>query len=181
MTYPYCAGINYESIADGPGVRVAIFLSGCSHKCKGCHNPQTHDPHFGNEITSAVVDDIVNAIKGMPYISGITLTGGDPLYDAEKTANLLYSLKYRLDDRWDKLSIWLYTGYTWQALMDQYYEHNNVNIGHVLALTDVIVDSPFVQSCADPTLAFRGSANQKIIDVRKSLKFGIPVNWSAEQ
>jgi len=179
MTYPYLSGINYESIADGPGIRVAIFLSGCTHNCKGCHNPQTHDPCFGQEITSEIIDEIVQYIKRNPYITGITLTGGDPMYDIEKTANLLYSLRHRLGERWKQLDIWVYTGYKWKQLMDCYQENNDV--GRIFALTDVIVDGKFFEKYADTRLAFRGSSNQRIIDVRKSMKYGIPVLWNAVQ
>ena len=177
MTYPYLSGVNYESVVDGPGVRVALFLSGCTHKCKGCHNPETHDPCYGQEITSDTIDGIVQYIQNNPYITGITLTGGDPMYDPEKTANLLYSLYNRLGDRWKQLNVWMYTGYKWKQLMDHYQEHNDV--GRILTLTDVVVDGRYFEHFADPRLAFRGSYNQRMINVRQSMKLGIPCLWNA--
>lgn len=176
MSYPYLSGVNYESIADGPGVRVSLFLSGCAHKCKGCFNPETHDPCYGYEINSDTIDSVVSYIKDNSYISGITLTGGDPLYYPEKTANLLYSLRSRLGEHWNNLNVWLYTGYKWKNILDLYQSDNN--IGRILAMTDVVVDGPFVQNLADASLAFRGSSNQRIIDVRQSLKNKEIVRWN---
>ena len=176
MTYPYLSGINYESVADGPGVRVSLFLSGCTHKCKGCFNTETHDPCYGSEINSDMIDSVVSYIKDTSYISGITLTGGDPLYCPEKTANLLYSLRSRLGKHWNNLNVWLYTGYKWKNILDLYQSDNN--IGRILAMTDVVVDGPFMQNFADASLAFRGSSNQRIIDVRQSLKNEEIVRWN---
>lgn len=175
--YPYLSGVHYESIADGPGVRTAIFLSGCSHCCPGCHNPQTHDPCFGQPIADCIVDEIANHILGNPYITGITLTGGDPLYCPLKTANFLSTLKSRLGSRASSLSVWLYTGYTWQELMALSKEDEHVS--RMLDMTDVVVDGRYVESCADARLAFRGSSNQRLLDVKRSMKFGIPILTNA--
>ena len=173
MTYPYISGINYESIADGPGVRAAIFLSGCNHSCPGCHNPQAQDPQFGQPITDELIEGIANNIASRDYLSGITLTGGDPLFDVEKTCNFLLSLRKSLGCLWGDYSVWLYTGYTWGQLMklraaDEYFRT-------LLSMVDVVVDGPFVQSLADKRLAFCGSSNQRVIDVRGSLKLGLPL------
>lgn len=177
MIYPYISGINYESIADGPGVRAALFLSGCDHRCPGCHNPQTHDPHAGCAITESMINDIAHQIRSRTYINGVTLTGGDPLYNTEATANLLHSLRNRLGDHWNKLTVWLYTGYTWKQIMEKY--QNDEHLQKLLLFVDVIVDGPFVRASADKRLAFRGSANQRLIDVGRSLKYGIPVQWNS--
>ena len=178
MTYPYLSGINYESVADGPGIRAAIFLSGCTHNCQGCHNPQTHDPCFGARIDELAVNNIAHNIHIRNFLSGITLTGGDPLYDIDKTYNFLYSLKNRMGARWDTLSIWLYTGYTWEKLMKLYPTFENLRC--LLSMIDVIVDGQFVQDQADKTLAFRGSSNQRLIDVKQSIKQRVPVIWNTE-
>lgn len=177
MIYPYLSGVNYESIADGPGIRAAIFLSGCSHNCPGCHNPTTHNPCSGIEIRENVINDIAHRIRSRSYIDGITLTGGDPLYDPQKTLNMLYSLRNRLGDSFSSYSIWLYTGYTWEALMNLYKTDDNIR--KILLLTDVVVDGPYIKSLSDKTLAFRGSSNQRIIDVNKSLKYNQVVLWSS--
>lgn len=178
MIYPYISGVNYESVADGPGVRAAIFLSGCTHNCPGCHNPQTHDPCFGSQIDELTINNIAHNIHRRSFLSGITLTGGDPLYDTDKTYQFLYSLRNRMGNRWDTLSVWLYTGYTWEKLMKLYPTFENLR--SLLSMIDVIVDGPFIQSQADKTLAFRGSTNQRLIDVQKSLQQGVPVLWNAE-
>lgn len=173
MIYPYLSGVNYESVADGPGVRAAIFLSGCNHNCPGCHNPDTHNPCFGAEISQASITTIAYLIDKRPYISGITLTGGDPLYDVEATLNFVSDLKTELGERWDELNVWLYTGYTWEQLMLRYRIDDNLQ--KLLHMVDVVVDGPFVQSLADKRLAFCGSSNQRIIDVKDSLKLGLPL------
>lgn len=178
MIYPYVSGVDYESVADGPGVRAAIFLSGCTHNCTGCHNPQTHDPCHGVEANELIVNTIAHNIHIRKFLSGITLTGGDPLYDTDKTYAFLYSLRNRLSKRWDTTSVWLYTGYTWEKLMKLHPAFDNLR--NLLSMVDVVVDGPFIQSRADKTLAFRGSSNQRLIDVQKSLKQGVPVLWNAE-
>lgn len=177
MIYPYISGVDYESVADGPGVRAAIFLSGCTHNCPGCHNPQTHDPCHGVEMNELVVNTIAYNIHIRKFLSGITLTGGDPLYDTDKTYAFLVSLRNKLGKRWDTTSVWLYTGYTWEKLMKLYPAFDNLR--NLLSMVDVVVDGPFIQTRADKTLAFRGSSNQRLIDVQKSLKQGVPVLWNA--
>jgi len=176
MKYPYLSGVNYESVADGPGVRAAIFLSGCGHNCPGCHNPDTHDPHCGSQLSDASIYTIAYLIENRPYISGITLTGGDPLYDVEATLNFVKRLSEYLEDRWNNLSVWLYTGYTWEQLMKRYAVDDNLKL--LLSMVDVVVDGPFVQSLADKRLAFCGSSNQRIIDVKGSLKIGLPLLYN---
>lgn len=176
MTYPYLSGINYESAADGPGVRTAIFLSGCNHNCPGCHNPDTHDPRYGEWMTEQTIGTIAYNIHIRRFLSGITLTGGDPMYDVDRTYNFLHSLRNKLGNRWDTLSIWLYTGYTWEQLMKRYAADDKLRL--LLSMIDVVVDGPFVQSLADKRLAFCGSSNQRIIDVKGSLKLGLPLLYN---
>jgi len=176
MKYPHISGIDYESTADGPGIRAALYLSGCTHNCPGCHNPQTHNPNAGTMIDEVLINNIGNKIRNRKYINGITLTGGDPLYNVENTANLIYSLRNRLGERWSELTVWLYTGYTWQQLMQQY--KTDEHLQKLLLMIDVIVDGPFIQDCADKRLAFRGSSNQCMIDVQNSLKSGKLVMWN---
>jgi len=167
-------GLVNDSIVDGPGLRFSVFTQGCHHHCPGCHNPESHDPEGGTVYT---VDEVIAQMTANPLLDGITLTGGDPMYDPEKTANLLYSLYIRLGDRWKQLNVWLYTGYKWEQLMDHYQKNNDV--GRILALTDVVVDGKFLEHYADARLAFRGSYNQRMIDVRQSMKCGIPFLWNA--
>lgn len=162
--YPNIAGIDYESCTDGKGVRTAIYLSGCSHHCLSCHNPETHDPSYGKSITDEVISQIAERINNMPHLTGITLTGGDPFYDPEKTARFLYVLLPRLNRSPD---IWCYTGYTWEQLAGMTKQNKYANL--LLSTIDVIVDGEFVQTLADKRLPFAGSSNQRIIDVKQSL------------
>lgn len=173
MIYPYLSGVHYESIVDGTGVRAAIFLSGCSHRCPGCHNPQTHDPCFGQPITKDTIDEIAKRIADAPYLSGITLTGGDPLYCPYQTANFLSALRSSLGARASSLSVWMYTGYTWREVAA--LAKKDKNVARLLAMIDVVVDGRYVEALADARLAFRGSSNQHLIDVKQSMKYNIPV------
>ena len=175
MIYPYLSGIDYESVADGPGVRTTIYLSGCTHRCKNCHNPETHDPCFGTRITELTINNIANNIQKRSFLTGITLSGGDPLYDIKATSNFMHSLRNRLGNDWNKHTIWLYTGYKWEQLMQIY--KNNEDLQKLLLLVDFIVDGRYEYMLADKTLAFRGSSNQRIIDVHQSLKLDDPILW----
>ena len=161
VDYGFLAGVNYESACDGTGVRTAIFFSGCAHNCPGCHNPETHDPHFGVLISENIIYEIAEEIKKRPYLSGITLTGGDPLYKPLAVLRFLVKLKRFLGFL---PNIWLYTGYT----MDQIERGDIPDPLHgrmLVDMCDVIVDGPFVKDLADKRLAFRGSSNQHIIAI----------------
>ena len=177
--YPYLSGVNYESVVDGPGIRAAIFLSGCKHLCPGCHNPQTHNPQFGSQLNNAMIYTIAYSINNRDYIDGITLTGGDPLYNIEATFDFLMKLRNDLGDRWNKLNVWLYTGYTWAQLIEK--RKTDYFLKTLLSMIDVVVDGPYVELHADKTLAFRGSANQRIIDVKKSIEQNQIVLWNNER
>ena len=161
--YPNLAGIAYESIVDGTGVRTAIFLSGCTHHCYDCHNLEAQNPNFGTQITDEMIDQIADNIVKRPYISGITLTGGDPFFWPENTLNFLRSLLAKIlqkDGRWvyDRVEpVWCYTGYKYEELP----KTNAVKA--MIGLIDVLVDGLFVKALADKRLAFRGSSNQRII------------------
>ena len=149
------AGVNYDSLADGEGVRAAIFFSGCSHHCPGCHNLKAQDSQYGVVVTPELIQTVAAEINKRPYLSGITLTGGDPLFHALQTTEFLRKLLAMLDR---PLTVWLYTGYVWEKV-------SRLNI---FDMVDIVVDGPFVQELADKRLPFRGSVNQRIIDVRKS-------------
>lgn len=136
---------------DGPGLRTSIYFAGCTHGCPGCHNPQTHDPAAGREMSE---DEIVAEVERNGF--DVTFTGGDPLFQVEALCSLaarLRSLGYGL---------WCYTGYT--------YEHiaSDPRLSSILRHIDVLVDGPFIQSQRDVSLLFRGSANQRLISVRHS-------------
>lgn len=160
------SGINYDSLVDGEGVRTAIFLSGCRHNCPGCHNPDAQDPNCGLCATNYQLEEIGYAIKQRPYLSGITLTGGDPLYDPEQTQAMLKNLLSQIGK---DTSVWMYTGALWEEICDL----------PIMQYINVLVDGPFIQEQADKRLIFKGSLNQRIIDVKQSLEKGSVVLWSA--
>ena len=156
------AGINYESINDGEGVRTTIFVSGCSHKCPNCHNPQTHDINYGVKFTDELQNEIISNIEKRPFISGITLSGGDPLHynNVVDVFNLIVKLKNKFPNK----NIWIYTGYKFESLL------NNTSRRRIVEMCDVLVDGRYIDELKDLTLKFRGSSNQRLIDVKESLK-----------
>ena len=169
--YPNLAGINYESLVDGEGVRTTIYLSGCPHGCPGCHNPESHDPNYGAVITPQMIQSIAKEIAKRPFLKGITLSGGDPFFNPEKTflfITHLFEELHNLTKNKERYNLWIYTG----AMFGELYYSDNLFIHPILLLTDALVDGPFIQSMADKTLRFRGSSNQRIIDVQKSLEKG---------
>ena len=154
----HIAGVNYDSFVDGCGVRTAIYFSGCAHRCPGCHNPETQDPYYGKRADMSDVITIADEINKRTYIQGITLTGGDPFLNPGVWAFVAILLQ-RIDRRID---VWAYTGSSYDDVKDS----------PLLVLTDVLVDGPYLESLRDPSLAFRGSSNQRIIDVRATQKAG---------
>ena len=138
---------------DGPGLRTSIYVAGCRHKCEGCHNPQSWDFNAGNAMTD---DDILEVINRNGF--NVTLSGGDPMYHPEDVARLCRRIKLELHK-----NIWLYTGFRWEDICDK------PEYAEILSHIDVIVDGPFILSRRDISLRFRGSGNQRIIDVQKSL------------
>ena len=170
------AGINYESINDGDGVRTVIYVSGCSHRCYNCHNTQTHDINYGVKFTDELQNEIISNIKKRPFISGITLSGGDPLHynNVFDVFNLIKKLKFNFPNK----SIWIYTGYTWNQIFYPIITDNfNPERDKILdcrkravEMCDVLVDGKYIDELKDLTLRFRGSSNQRLIDVKKSLK-----------
>jgi len=155
-------GIVTNSVVDGPGLRTVVFLQGCPRRCPGCHNQELLDAEGGREVT---VEEALQEIKATisPITQGITFSGGDPLLQPEA----VYSLANGLKKQFPRLDIWLYTGY-------RYEEIKNLP---VLELVDVLVDGPFEQDKKDLALAFRGSSNQRLIDIPQSRQAGRVVEW----
>lgn len=161
----HLAGVNYESLVDGEGVRTAIYLSGCAHRCPGCHNPETWNPEYGQPMTGELIQCIADGIASRRgFLSGITLTGGDPLYDPAGTCDFLLRLRAALSSRGcDAMNTWLYTGFTLAELLSPANPHLICNSIHrLLRMIDTLVDGPFIRGLADKTLKFRGSSNQRI-------------------
>lgn len=160
------AGVIKESIVDGPGIRFTVFTQGCPHKCKGCHNPQTHDFNGGYE---SCVENIIEEIKKNPILQGVTLSGGEPFAQAKALTRLAKEV-HKLG-----LNIMTYTGYTFEQLVAGF--DKNPEWKTLLEETDILVDGPFILEQKSLMLHFRGSKNQRLIDVKKSLEAGTVVNW----
>jgi anaerobic ribonucleoside-triphosphate reductase activating protein len=160
--------IRYEDTLNGPGFRTVIFVSGCSHHCNGCHNPETWDPNSGIKLTNKDRHDILNSLRD-PYIDGITFSGGDPLYDSNILEVIEICKMIRNDDVAKNKSIWVYTGYTYEEILKRYSE--------ILLFADVIVDGPFILEEKDDKYLFAGSRNQRLIDVKSSVKSHEVVLW----
>lgn len=154
------AGLTRESTVDGPGVRLALFLQGCPHHCKGCHNPETWDQAGGEIWTVKATLDLLGK-KLTPLHQGITISGGEPFLQPEALLALVEGIR----QRFPHLNIWCYSGYLFEDL----------KASPVLRYLDVLVDGPFIEEEREMDLPFRGSRNQRIIDVASSLKKGKPV------
>lgn len=159
------AAINPESIVDGPGVRLTLYLSGCKHNCYNCHNKEEQDFNFGTKYTlQELFDEVTGLIDDNPIVDGITLSGGDPLYQPEIVEELTYALKeyYGKD-----FSIWLYTGFD----LEKDFE-DRIALNKTIKNIDVIVDGLYKEELKDYSQAFRGSTNQRFIDVHTLVNDG---------
>ncbi|MGI6216150.1 MAG: anaerobic ribonucleoside-triphosphate reductase activating protein [Coriobacteriales bacterium] len=154
------AGTVNDSIVDGPGIRYSVFVQGCTHKCPGCQNPQTHDPAGGKE---ADTDDLLVEISKNPLLKGITLSGGEPFEQPLPMIDLCEKVREK------GLDVWGYTGYLYEDIASGKLGDD---ARRLLELCDVLVDGPFVESQKSMSLHWRGSANQRVIDVPKSLETG---------
>lgn len=154
----YISGFIEESIVDGSHVRSVVFISGCLHRCPHCHNPETWSFTYGKEFTKEEQIKICERIKNNPLVKGLTLSGGDPLYSSNEVIEFIKLYK-KYNPSHD---IWLYTGFVWEEIKDEYID--------LLRLIDVLVDGKFDLCKRNLGLKFKGSSNQRIIDVKKSLK-----------
>ncbi|MDL2300428.1 anaerobic ribonucleoside-triphosphate reductase activating protein [Clostridiaceae bacterium OttesenSCG-928-D20] len=153
-----------DSIVDGPGLRFTLFTQGCPHKCPGCHNPDTHPPSGGREES---VSSIISAMLSNPLTGGLTLSGGEPFSQSEDCYKIALTAKEK------GLNIWAYSGYCFEKLSDGSIPY----APELLSLCDVLVDGRFLESERDLTLKWRGSRNQRVIDVQASLRRGEIVLW----
>lgn len=160
------ADIKEYDIANGPGVRVSLFVSGCFHHCPGCFNKEAWDFSYGEDYTQEVEDKIIKLLE-RPYIHGISFLGGDPL--VPDTQRHLVKLILRIRKELPEKSIWCWTGYMFEKeIMDQMYDklpHTKT----ILENIDVLIDGRWNQKLYDPGLRFRGSSNQRVIDMKKTL------------
>ena len=151
-------------MVDGPGFRTSIYCAGCRHQCPGCHNPQSWPFDQGREMSVA---ELMRIIEADPF-ANVTFSGGDPMYQAAGFAELAREIHRRTNK-----DIWCYTGFTFESLIHQ-------DQRELLEELDVLVDGPFIEALRDPDLLFRGSSNQRIIDVQASLYTGQTVLWTPD-
>ena len=147
---------------DGPGLRTSIYLAGCRHQCQGCHNPKSWNFDEGISMT---LEELVDIVAYNDF--NVTLSGGDPFYHSREVLELCQIIKERLDK-----NVWCYTGFTWEEII------SSSVLSTLLKCIDVVVDGRYIESLRDASLHFRGSSNQRIIDVKRSLMLGKPVELS---
>ena len=197
--------ITYPDMNNGEGLRVVLWLSGCSHKCKGCQNPQTWDANSGIPFDESAKEELFRELD-KDYISGLTLTGGDPFFEGnldgvlelvtevnkryntpqdrayvkDKNNNILMSFPDKIRLSSPHKTIWIYSGYTWEEILDEEYnflEMHDTLRQAIIAQCNVFVDGQYKESQRDITLPYRGSKNQRLIDVQQSLQEGKIVLW----
>lgn len=147
--------LTFDSIVDGPGLRMVVWTQGCTHNCKGCHNPQTHAIEDGKLVA---IEDIIAKIEGSQLQSGLTLSGGEPFLQAQALLPIVEAAKKK------GLNIWAFSGFTFEQLQQNPIQNT------LLEKLDVLVDGKFIEAKKDYRLHFKGSSNQRIIDVQKSLQ-----------
>ena len=167
--------ITYPDMNNGDGLRVVLWLSGCSHHCYNCQNPQTWDANSGISFDESAKEELFREL-GKDYISGLTLSGGDPLHEAnlDGVLDLVNRIRLSLPNK----SIWIYSGYTWNQVMcpvitDDFNPSRDELLRkrkEIVKQCDVMVDGRYIDSQRDITLKWRGSSNQRVIDIQKSLK-----------
>ena len=168
------AAIKTCDIANGPGVRTSLFVSGCTHHCKGCFQPETWDFSYGEPFTQDVIDTILHSLEP-DYVAGLTLLGGEPFEPKNQRALLPFLRRVRRE--LPQKTIWSFTGFTWEELHDPAAYPRCEVTDELLSLLDVLVDGRYVDALHDISLRFRGSSNQRIIDVPKTLQSGILTLW----
>lgn len=168
--------IKKRDIANGIGVRVVLFVSGCTHHCKGCFQPETWSFDYGQDYTQATEDELIEALRPA-FIDGLTLLGGEP-FEPQNQAELIKLLR-RIRKELPEKTVWAFSGYTFEELTGESRARSDVT-DEMLSMVDVLVDGEFVEEKRNISLQFRGSENQRLIDVPKTLKSGQIVWWSAK-
>ncbi|MDO5148638.1 MAG: anaerobic ribonucleoside-triphosphate reductase activating protein [Oscillospiraceae bacterium] len=163
------AQLKKRDVANGPGVRVSLFVSGCTHHCKGCFNPETWDFDYGNIFDEKIQDEIISLMEPS-YIRGLTVLGGEPMEKPNQKALLPFIEKVR--EKYPEKDIWFYTGYTFETDFSGNGRAVCEKTDKLLSLIDVLVDGEFIEEKKNLRLHFRGSENQRIIDVKQSLLSG---------
>lgn len=168
------AAIKKHDVANGPGVRVSLFVSGCEHYCKDCFNSEAWDFSYGEHFTRKTEEEILSALKPA-YIKGFSLLGGEPFHPANQDA--LLSLLKRIKSEYPEKDIWCYTGYIYENELLGHGDAATKTAAEMLGYIDVLVDGRFVEDLKNLSLRFRGSENQRIIDLKASRAIGKTVLW----
>lgn len=163
------ASIKPVDVANGTGVRVSLFVSGCTHRCKGCFNSEAWDFDYGDLYTDETQKYILSCLD-KTYIRGLSLLGGEP-FDPHNQDTLIKLLK-DVKEKFPQKDIWCYTGYDFDKDLNGEFAEQNKSTSELLSMIDILVDGEFVLALKNPSLKFRGSSNQRIIDVQASLKSG---------
>lgn len=171
------AAIKYLDIANGPGARTCLFVSGCTHACPECFNREAWSFTYGNEFDESVQDTIISSLEPR-YCKGLTVLGGEPM-EPNNQRGLVEFLE-RVRREYPDKSIWMYTGDVFENLMDEYSIRHTEVTTRIMKCLDVLVDGPFVKDLYDITLRFKGSSNQRLIDMPKTLEKGEVVIWQDE-
>ena len=160
-------------IANGEGVRVSLFVSGCRNRCKGCFQPETWDFNYGNLFDNAAIEQIMTALEN-PSVRGLTILGGEPMEpeNQPEILSLLRTIKQKYPDK----TVWLYTGNTYEELNGEHRTHTE-HTEEILALVDILVDGRYIEEEKSLGLRFRGSKNQRVIDMNKTRDLGEIILW----
>lgn len=170
----YYGEIKKCDIANGEGVRVSLFVSGCTHHCPGCFNQDTWEFDYGKEYTQETEKEILEALAPS-YINGLSLLGGEPF--EPRNQEVLISLLRKVKERYPEKDIWCYSGYLFDKELLSESRARCEYTDEMLSMLDVLVDGRFVEALKDIRLVFRGSSNQRVIDVKKSLETGEIIPW----
>jgi len=171
----YCS-LRSLDVANGEGVRASLFVSGCRHRCKGCFSPTTWDFSCGNKYTKKTEDELLSYFKN-GYLSGLSILGGDPM-EPENQQPILELLR-RFKELYPSKTVWLYTGCIYEELIDSsgWFHYRTDKTDEILSLADVLVDGPFIEEKRNISLNFRGSSNQRIIDLNRTRQSGVVELW----
>lgn len=169
--------IKCPDIANGEGVRVTLFVSGCTHRCKGCFNPETWSFSYGKPYTAEVEERLLSLLD-QPFIAGLTLLGGEPMEPQNQA--VLVKLLRRVKEKFPQKTVWCYTGYTLESDLLSHRLTDAALQDEMLSYIDVLVDGEFVLDLKRIDLQFRGSSNQRIIDLQKTLQTGKTVLWEKQ-
>ena len=170
----FYANIKKHDVANGVGVRVSLFVSGCTHRCKGCFNAEAWDFHYGSPYTEQTEEEILQALD-KEYIAGLSLLGGEPFEPCNQRALLPLLRKFK--ERFPQKTVWCYSGYTFDKDLSAGGRAHCEATDEMLSMLDILVDGEFVEELKDLKLRFRGSSNQRIIDVPRSLDAGQVRLW----